>query len=227
MNLTTLPDTQSRLKCTNHIPAAHVFSKHAMRNLSPAKQFLFERFGQGPITSVPYACIHHAFEAQAKANPQAIAAQHLGDSITYQALDHQANRLAALLLQNGVSVGDNVALFLQRSIPMLVGLLATLKVGAKEAERAGLVARVIPANQLMAESLAAAETIAAYSKPATLVAKEAVDRALEVGLREGVLFERRTFHALFATADQKEGMRAFGETRQPHFNAHLTCNLST
>ena len=82
--------------------------------------------------------------------------------------------------------------------------------------------RVIPANQLMAETLAAAETIAAYSKTATIVAKEAVDRALEVGLREGVLFERRTFHALFATADQKEGMRAFLEKRQPDFTGQLS-----
>ncbi|MCG8362565.1 MAG: enoyl-CoA hydratase [Pseudanabaenales cyanobacterium] len=104
-------------------------------------------------------------------------------------------------------------------------ILTGRMMGAEEAERAGLVARVIPADQLMAETLAAAETIAAYSKPATIVAKEAVDRALEVGLREGVLFERRTFHALFATADQKEGMQAFVEKRQPHFNGHLTSKL--
>lgn len=96
-------------------------------------------------------------------------------------------------------------------------ILTGRMMGAEEAERTGLVARVIPANQLMAETLAAAETIAACSKPATIVAREAVDRALEVSLREGVLFERRTFQALFATEDQKEGMRAFLEKRQPHF----------
>ena len=126
----TLPTANSWPKHTTQISAPHVFSKQAMSNLSPADQLLFEHFGQGQIAAAPYACIHHAFEAQAAANPQAIAAQHLGDSITYQALDRQANRLAALLVQNGVSVGDHVALFLQRSIPMLVGLLATLKVGA-------------------------------------------------------------------------------------------------
>ncbi|MCG8362567.1 MAG: amino acid adenylation domain-containing protein [Pseudanabaenales cyanobacterium] len=101
-----------------------------MRNLSATDQLLFEHFGQGPIVSAPYACIHHAFETQAAVNPHAIAAEHLGETITYQTLNRQANRFAALLMENGVSVGDHVALFLQRSIPMLVGLLAILKVGA-------------------------------------------------------------------------------------------------
>ena len=115
---------------SDHTPALYTFSKQALSNLSPFDQLLFERFGQGPITPVPYTCIHHAFEARAAANPQAIAAHHLDDSITYQTLDRQANRLAALLALHGVSPGDNVALFLQRSIPMLVGILAALKVGA-------------------------------------------------------------------------------------------------
>jgi len=101
-----------------------------MENLSLIDQILFERFGQGPIVDVPYACIHHAFEAQAAANPNAIAAYHLGDSITYGELDRQANRLAALLAQHGVATGDHVALFLQRSIPMLIGIMAILKSGA-------------------------------------------------------------------------------------------------
>jgi enoyl-CoA hydratase len=88
---------------------------------------------------------------------------------------------------------------------------------AGEAERCGLVARVVPAENLMPEAIAAATTIASYSKPATMVAREAVERALEVGLAEGMLFERRTFHALFATDDQKEGMQAFLEKRPPRF----------
>ncbi|GAB3431271.1 enoyl-CoA hydratase [Actinophytocola sediminis] len=88
---------------------------------------------------------------------------------------------------------------------------------ATEAERAGLVARVVPAESLLAEAAAAAATIASYSKPVTMVAREAVERALEVGLTEGVLFERRTFHALFAADDQKEGMAAFLEKRPPRF----------
>ena len=108
----------------------HHFSRHAMKNLSLADRVLFERFGQGPITATPYDCIHHGFEAHAAANPQAIAAYHLDDSITYQELDRQANRLAALLAQHGVSTGDNVALFVRRSIPMVVGIMAALKAGA-------------------------------------------------------------------------------------------------
>ncbi len=88
---------------------------------------------------------------------------------------------------------------------------------AAEAERCGLVARVMPADKLMEEALKAAETIAGYGKMATTAAREAVDRALEVGLREGILFERRLFHSLFATADQKEGMAAFVEKRAPQF----------
>ena len=88
---------------------------------------------------------------------------------------------------------------------------------AEEAERCGLVARVVPADELLAQAQAAAATIASYSKPSTMVAREAVERALEVGLSEGLLFERRTFHALFATDDQSEGMRAFLEKRSPRF----------
>ncbi|MEK1931529.1 MAG: enoyl-CoA hydratase [Pararhizobium sp.] len=88
---------------------------------------------------------------------------------------------------------------------------------ATEAERCGLVARVIPADKLMDETLAAARTIAGYGKAATMAAREAVDRALEGGLREGLLFERRLFHSLFATVDQKEGMAAFIEKRDPKF----------
>ncbi len=85
---------------------------------------------------------------------------------------------------------------------------------AVEAERSGLVARIVPAAQLMDEAMKVAETIANMSLPAVLGGKEAVNRAFETGLQEGVLFERRVFHALFATADQKEGMRAFVEKRK-------------
>lgn len=88
---------------------------------------------------------------------------------------------------------------------------------AEEAERSGLVARVVPADRLMEEAVAAAETIAGYSKPSTMVAKEAVDRAFEIGLTEGVNYERRTFFALFATEDRTEGMEAFIEKRPPNF----------
>ncbi|MEV8040591.1 enoyl-CoA hydratase [Arthrobacter sp. NPDC080082] len=88
---------------------------------------------------------------------------------------------------------------------------------AAEAERSGLVSRVVPADDVVAEALKAAEVIAAKSKPVAMVAKEAVNAAFETGLAQGVLFERRIFHSLFATADQKEGMAAFSEKRQPDF----------
>ena len=88
---------------------------------------------------------------------------------------------------------------------------------ATEAERAGLVARVVPADQLMAEALAAAQRISGKSMLALMAAKEAVNRASETGLHEGLLFERRLFHALFATNDLKEGMAAFVEKRRPEF----------
>jgi enoyl-CoA hydratase len=86
---------------------------------------------------------------------------------------------------------------------------------AAEAETCGLVARVVPAANLMEEAMKVAETIAAMSLPSLMAAKESVNRAFEVGLAEGVLFERRVFHSLFATEDQKEGMKAFIEKRKP------------
>ena len=88
---------------------------------------------------------------------------------------------------------------------------------AVEAERAGLVARIVPAANLMDETMKVAETIASMSLPALLAAKEAINRAFETSLAEGVRFERRVFHALFATEDQKEGMAAFVEKRPPKF----------
>jgi enoyl-CoA hydratase len=88
---------------------------------------------------------------------------------------------------------------------------------ATEAERSGLVSRVVPADKLLEEALAAAEKIASYSLPVAMMAKEAVNRAYEANLTEGILFERRLFHAAFALEDQKEGMAAFVEKRKPSF----------
>jgi enoyl-CoA hydratase len=88
---------------------------------------------------------------------------------------------------------------------------------AAEAERAGLVSRVIPAEKLVEEALKTAAAIAALSLPAVMIAKESVNRAYETTLTEGVRFERRVFHSLFATEDQKEGMGAFVEKRAPAF----------
>ena len=88
---------------------------------------------------------------------------------------------------------------------------------AAEAERSGLVSRVVPAAKLMTEAMSAARKIAEKSSLTAMVVKEAVDRSYETTLREGILFERRIFHALFATEDQKEGMNAFLEKREPQF----------
>jgi len=88
---------------------------------------------------------------------------------------------------------------------------------AAEAERSGLVARVVPADKLLEEALAVAAKIASFSLPSVLLAKEAVNQAFETGLAEGLKFERRVFHATFGTEDQKEGMTAFAEKRPPHF----------
>lgn len=103
---------------------------HLLAHLPAEERRLFWRFGFGPVAPLPYPRIHQAFEAWAALTPDAVAAEHLGESITYAQLDRQANRLAALLARRGVRPGDNVALFAQRSIPMLVGLLAALKAGA-------------------------------------------------------------------------------------------------
>ena len=88
---------------------------------------------------------------------------------------------------------------------------------AQEAERAGLVSRVVPDAKLLEEAMAVAEKIAAYSLPVVMMVKESVNRAYETTLSEGVRFERRLFHAAFALEDQKEGMAAFVEKRKPKF----------
>lgn len=88
---------------------------------------------------------------------------------------------------------------------------------AHEAERAGLVSRVVPADRVVDEAIEAAATIAAHSLPVVMMIKESINRAYEVSLAEGVLFERRLFHSTFATEDQKEGMAAFVEKRKPAF----------
>jgi enoyl-CoA hydratase/carnithine racemase len=88
---------------------------------------------------------------------------------------------------------------------------------AAEAERSGLVSRVVPAATLVDEALGVARRIAQMSRPSVMIAKESINRAFETTLAEGVRFERRVFHSLFATEDQKEGMAAFVEKRKPNF----------
>ena len=88
---------------------------------------------------------------------------------------------------------------------------------AQEAERCGLVSRIYPAESVLDEALKAAQTIAAFSQPVLMMLKESINRAFESPLNEGLLFERRTLHASFALADQKEGMAAFVQKRAPQF----------
>ena len=96
-------------------------------------------------------------------------------------------------------------------------ILTGRTIDAAEAERSGLVSRVVPADDLLSEAKAVATTIAGMSLPAARMAKEAVNRAFESTLAEGLLYERRLFHSAFATADQSEGMAAFTEKRAPNF----------
>ncbi|QOW49763.1 MULTISPECIES: enoyl-CoA hydratase [unclassified Acinetobacter] len=95
--------------------------------------------------------------------------------------------------------------------------LTARQMGAVEAEQSGLVAQVFPKEELVEKTLKAAEKIAEKSVVATMMIKESINRAFEVSLQEGLRFERRTFHSIFATQDQKEGMQAFVEKRQANF----------
>jgi enoyl-CoA hydratase len=106
--------------------------------------------------------------------------------------------------------------FTSKAISMDLCLTARM-MDAQEALRAGLVSRVVPADKLMEEAMAMAERIAAYSLPVVMMIKESINRAYETTLSEGVLFERRVFHSMFALQDQKEGMAAFVEKRKPVF----------
>lgn len=96
-------------------------------------------------------------------------------------------------------------------------VLTARMMDAAEAERAGLVSRVVPIDRVLDEALEAAAVIASMSLSSVMMAKECINRAYEASLDEGMLFERRNFHALFATEDQKEGMSAFIEKRKPDF----------
>jgi enoyl-CoA hydratase len=96
-------------------------------------------------------------------------------------------------------------------------ILTARMMDAAEAERCGLVSRVVPADKLVDEALAAAKKIASFSQPIVMMAKDSVNRSFETTLAEGIRFERRLFHAMFATEDQKEGMAAFVEKRKPQF----------
>lgn len=109
--------------------ATRFLNSEPLTNLGLADQILFAQYGFGPIQQTPYGCIHHAFEDHAKNQPQAIAVQHGDESISYADLDKKANRLARRLRQLGVKPGSRACLLVQRSIAMVVGILAVLKAG--------------------------------------------------------------------------------------------------
>jgi enoyl-CoA hydratase len=111
---------------------------------------------------------------------------------------------------------QRLARFTSKALAMDLCLTARM-MDAQEALRAGLVSRVVPVDKLMQEAMAVAEKIAGYSLPVAMMVKESINRAYETTLSEGVLFERRVFHAMFALEDQKEGMAAFVEKRKPTF----------
>ena len=116
----------------------------------------------------------------------------------------------------GIGGTQRLTRFVGKSKSMEMHLTGRM-MDANEAERAGLVSRVVPAKELMAEAIKTAQKISEKSTLSTMAVKEAVNRAYETTLHEGILFERRLFNAMFATEDQKEGMSAFVEKRTPQF----------
>jgi enoyl-CoA hydratase/carnithine racemase len=122
----------------------------------------------------------------------------------------------ALGVMPGIGGTQRLTRFVGKSKAMEMCLTGR-NMDAAEAERSGLVSRVVPAAELMAEAMKAAQTIAEKSLPIVMMTKEAINRAYETTLAEGIRFERRVFHSIFATEDQKEGMVAFSEKRKPQF----------
>jgi enoyl-CoA hydratase len=116
----------------------------------------------------------------------------------------------------GIGGSQRLTRFVGKSKAMEMCLTGRM-MDATEAERSGLVSRVIPAGELLADALKTAETIASMSLPITMMTKESINRSYEMSLTEGVRFERRVFHAMFATNDQKEGMKAFVGKKPANF----------
>jgi len=121
-----------------------------------------------------------------------------------------------LAVMPGIGGTQRLTRFVGKSKAMEMCLTGRM-MDAAEAERSGLVSRVVPAADLVDEAMKAAETIAAMSLPIVMMTKETINRSYETTLAEGIRFERRLFHSMFATADQKEGMAAFVEKRKPKF----------
>jgi enoyl-CoA hydratase len=121
-----------------------------------------------------------------------------------------------LAVMPGIGGTQRLTRFVGKSKAMEMCLTGRM-MDAAEAERSGLVSRIVPAAELVNEAVKAAETIAEMSLPIVMMTKETINRSYETTLAEGIRFERRVFHSMFATADQKEGMAAFVEKRKPKF----------
>ena len=128
----------------------------------------------------------------------------------------RASRKLRWVSYRGMGGSQRLTRFVGKSKAMDMCLTGRM-MDAEEAERSGLVSRVVPVNDLLEETLKVAGKIADLSLPSVILAKEAVNRSYETTLAEGLRFERRVFHSLFATEDQKEGMAAFVEKRSPSF----------
>ena len=122
----------------------------------------------------------------------------------------------SLGIMPGIGGSQRLTRLIGKSKAMEMCLTGRL-MGAEEAEKAGLVSRIVLNENLMEEAKKTAKKIADFSKPAAQMVKESVNRSFEASLSEGLRFERRLFHAMFSTADQKEGMLAFVEKREPNF----------
>lgn len=116
----------------------------------------------------------------------------------------------------GAGGTQRLARFIGKSKAMEMCLTGRM-MDAEEAERCGLVSRIVPKAELRAEAIRVAKQVAAFSRPIVMLTKDAVNRAYELPLTEGVRYERRVFHSIFATEDQKEGMAAFIDKRKPAF----------
>ncbi|MEL6653099.1 MAG: AMP-binding protein, partial [Bacteroidota bacterium] len=129
-NIPVSRQTTPKPQKTSYLGNRHRIDSDAIAHLSPRDQELFQTFGCGPYQKLPFRGIHHAFEQMAITIPNAIAAEHEGTEISYRELNTQANILAQRLSKAGIVAGDSVAVFTERSIEMLVSIMAILKVGA-------------------------------------------------------------------------------------------------
>ncbi|WP_448650622.1 amino acid adenylation domain-containing protein [Pseudomonas fluorescens] len=174
------------------------FSLNALGHLPAEQQGKFEQWGRGASVKPAYGCVHHAFEMQAALAPQAIAAECLGQRISYEQLNRQANRLAAYLIERGVRRGDTVALFVERSIPMLVGLLAVLKVGAAYVPQD---ARIVPPLQL-------ARVLESLSSPLVLTLSTLKDRLPAAALQSHLCLDAFLAEAPWIAQDNHRSFSA-------------------